>query len=437
MNTSSAKINIPYISLKTESATEFTEREIYYENKAEKLGSDPEHYAAKLFNKKNCFLRSSQLDFYDQSDEYHFLFDVNLNKKCVYYDRTNKQYLTIKCSNTKINDNYDSNIVVFSYYFSNGATTAIFGIINVSENKLFQCSELLLKVSDYAPIEYFINCWKNDKLKYSDNITDIYLYGELFNKAGKYLGDYVVVKKYNTFENLTIKKNKDCLNNLSKRKTLEFYKMKLKLLESLLELCVLIHRNGNFLRDLKLENMGYDENFNAVIIDYDCVTILPIKTTNDIDNLFDLVPDVNIQWYSGTYVPYTALTQSNTISVISKTNSDELKFKQASLLYFSATIGLVQIIGSLFAQTIAAYNNFLLFMFNFGYDTYEDNNGIVFKANNNYEKYVTSEIRKINFDDKIEQLILMLLMPTHRDMYNVALDYVKLISSNLTKANRE
>jgi hypothetical protein len=73
--------------------------------------------------------------------------------------------------------------------------------------------------------------------------------------------DYIITKFYNT----DITKFTD--------------QQKYKLLINIIQMLIDIKNNNSFHADFKLENIGWDDNLNIILIDYDDKTIIPINET--------------------------------------------------------------------------------------------------------------------------------------------------------------
>ena len=169
----------------------------------------------------------------------------------------NNIYKYLYGNNSQINsiifefdDNMNKQNILESTYLAKGNITAIFGIkINfVSNNNLSYIpkTELILRMIDinFAEIELnnFITNYINDKILFTENIIDIYLYGNVYDRDKKKISPYILTKKYIDY---------NIIYMLDYYETIEYF-------ESLLLFLQKLETNNYFYRDLKFSNIGLE-----------------------------------------------------------------------------------------------------------------------------------------------------------------------------------
>ena len=192
-------------------------------------------------------------------------------------------YLTEKSTNHnklvfKFSDEHNKKKIYNSNYLGKGANTSVFAIKQIKpieDDKLYVIrifEDTISSVKQLIEKNYI-----RDKNNFIKAIPNMYCYGEILNIDGKQIHSeynnlcYVITELYNT--------NFDSLN----------FSHKIKIFINLLELLDDAYNKKYFFWDLKFENIGYDDDYNCIMIDYDdrCVIQFPV------DNPF---------YYGGTYV---------------------------------------------------------------------------------------------------------------------------------------
>lgn len=140
-------------------------------------------------------------------------------------------------------------------FYNRGAMTAIY-LVNKKDNLL---EHLILRVTKIPNLD--LQKYNEDKgLDIIENLPDYLYYGKLFfenDKREQLTYHYSIVKKYRVIENLVK----------------EPFETKKIFFEKLLKLLVNLEGKDYLINDLKPENIGYDKDFNPIIIDYDEGTV--------------------------------------------------------------------------------------------------------------------------------------------------------------------
>jgi hypothetical protein len=177
-----------------------------------------------------------------------------------------------------------------NYSLGNGTNTVLYKIQPVSElphefNKY--SDKLLIRIYDDSAEQ--INLLMNEnyiehKKRFPKNIIDIYYYGNIqINNDGNTSNVYYsITREYNIIANNFLDRSFD---------------QSLDILKSLLTFLNELYKSNICYRDMKTENIGYDEYNNCVIIDYDSITLLGVK------DVYDLCNSENLKFVYGTYVP--------------------------------------------------------------------------------------------------------------------------------------
>jgi serine/threonine protein kinase len=163
-----------------------------------------------------------------------------------------------------------------STYIGAGSFTAVFGITQIGSTK-----KLVLRVQDTITEEQndsFIEKYKLEKNILPNNLPLILFYGELLNTDGNSFVPnyfYTIMEYCNTdFDSLS-------------------EKHKILIIKSLCNALEILSDNKYFLHDLKLDNIGFNDRNDAIIIDYDAKTLIKYLNTGVYIN------DV----LTGTYLP--------------------------------------------------------------------------------------------------------------------------------------
>lgn len=132
---------------------------------------------------------------------------------------------------------------------------------------------------------------KEEYTLFNKYMIDVYYYGVLkvheTNKARLTNIDYIITKMYNTSE--TVEISKFTREN------------KIKFLKNNIEMLLELQKNNSFLGDYKLSNIGWDDELNIFLIDYDSDTIIKID-----DKLLKINPNnraSRILSFTHSYIP--------------------------------------------------------------------------------------------------------------------------------------
>jgi hypothetical protein len=168
---------------------------------------------------------------------------------------------TYTFSNKNIKSHHYKNNIKSSY-LNYGSNSVVF-VIN------YYNSEKILKISNTS---FDIEKYKKDKNLYPINIPSVYMYGFIYNDMCEDYYDYIITDYVETlFNNLT-------------------FDDRYKYIVNLLNLIITIHKDNHIINDLKLSNLGFDNQLNVIIIDYEQYTI---------HSYYDEIRDINF-----TYLPY-------------------------------------------------------------------------------------------------------------------------------------
>lgn len=187
-----------------------------------------------------------------------------------------------------------------SHFLSRGSNATVFSIID----KTCNFKNCILKLTN-EPSDEFLECIEkfiNDKHTHTNNIMDIYLWGMLHNNINDHIANYMIVKEYLMFTSENI-------NTL----TLEH---RLNMIYDFTLFLTKLSQKNIYLRDLKIQNIGFDatnNNHKIVIIDYDNLTTL---NDYDVKTLIKSESKYGIIMCSGTYVPYYLTSHYNNIKTL-------------------------------------------------------------------------------------------------------------------------
>lgn len=199
------------------------------------------------------------------------------------YDKENNKLYTM--NNEKNKKKYDNN-----KYFGSGVQSAVYAIQDV-EGKDF-----VLKISkskkDYLVKKYIEDIKKCRVIQ--DNFTKIYFYGTIQYKESTYY--YLIVPLYKTFSEIQE------LNLIEK----------IQYVKNMLAVLIKLKNIGYHWNDFKPDNIGMDEYFNCIIIDYETDTI--IKNNSFYYGHMGINPPITNSWYAAYY-------DSNKSADISKLNT--------------------------------------------------------------------------------------------------------------------
>jgi len=211
------------------------------------VGGDPDTVLLKLTNITNKYLKEKS----DKSDKLVFQFV----------------------------DEYNTQKKHGSKYLGKGANTVVCAIKKnkpIGEDKIYIIR--IFESNIETTTNFINNNYKRDKINFTNAIPNIYCFGKILDKTGNNIYSdsmgsylcYTITDLYNTsFDKL------------------KFYN-KIKIFVNLLQLLNDAQQKKYFFWDLKYDNIGYDDNYNCIMIDYDerCVIEFPVG---------------NPFWYGGTY----------------------------------------------------------------------------------------------------------------------------------------
>lgn len=214
-----------------------------------------------------------QLLAYVNNENYKYL--QNGNIRFEFADKTinNKKIIDRIINNGKRSrDNEGYVETEITHYYASGNHQAVFIIkdLNTNENYVFKIRDM--SMFDKNQLKRFLEISKNKYLKDIEyvkaNIPILYYYGRIFKDGDTKNCIYNITKIYQTNFNV-----------LDFNQKYIFFK---KLLEALIHL----QKYGFYLKDLKLENLGYDSGLNPIFIDYDLKTISNIETDTILGETF-------------------------------------------------------------------------------------------------------------------------------------------------------
>ena len=289
-------------------------------------------------------------------------------------------------------------------YFAKGGLTAIFKIRNAIN---YDTTKYILRVIDKnesSDIDNFICKYTQDKELFGKNMIKIYYYGTLYNRDRDSVAYYVITKEY-------------CDNT----KMLELDEpRKINLVIQILDFIELLYSHNFVYRDLKFENIGYEELENGslifIVLDYDMITLVHTNTFIDTRN-HGIVWRYNknsgiLLWNTyvyGSLPPIYLFNYMNNI-LISKERKIKQDFKD--MLNKFACIGIAYIIAQLFNPS--SFYGKILFKSFIGF--------LILSVNefNNLESsktiwtlksmYMYKQIKSVNSLDPREQKIFNLLL---------------------------
>jgi hypothetical protein len=161
----------------------------------------------------------------------------------------------------------NKNRIGASSYLGAGGFTGVFSIAGYKTNpSILQSNDLILRVLyDMTDINKYIEKYNADLVILPQNVPLHYMYGELrFNTMnGSVTKQYVIVKRYTNSDEIA-----DPQFPLKK---------KVVLIKTLLQTIKTLQDRRLYLKDLKFDNIGCDENGVYIILDYDETTIFNIK----------------------------------------------------------------------------------------------------------------------------------------------------------------
>jgi hypothetical protein len=186
-------------------------------------------------------------------------------------------------------------------------------------------SDYILRLTSetYNKIHFlYENKVENNYNIYSNHMMQIFLHGKinfkdpspaiLYNPRDrgpitKFTFDYILTRAYNNSEKVSLLTNAN----------------KYKLVENLLILLDKMFKNNEFHTDLKLDNIGWNENYDIILIDYDEKTIMSLDEIKQ--------PPYKVK--ISTYWPRYTIPGEGTLSVLNYDNYKKFLFFSMSGLY--------------------------------------------------------------------------------------------------------
>lgn len=220
-------------------------------------------------------------------DPYEVINDMSINEGDLLIEKNDNNNVMYEF--TEHNSNY---IFPNKKYYAKGGLTAIFTVKEVNTNKDEKDIHILRVSDDFNEKEtnYFLERDHiTNKKEFGSLIPDIYYYGSLYKPSPidlelEKVGEYQIVRKYHDEDYI--------------QRTLSI-NAKFELFKKLVDALITINDKGYVWRDLKMPNIGMDNNNNPIVLDYDPVTILSKE---------DKLLKGSLDWYAtGTYPPYYIL----------------------------------------------------------------------------------------------------------------------------------
>lgn len=152
------------------------------------------------------------------------------------------------------------------HYYNKGTNTAVY-IIRQSGNP----EDLVFRVTGHPEsgttldaISFDINTYEDNKnLGITQNLTDFLYYGTLTGTSRRpyytnpFKHNYAIVKKYGVIQDLQTKG----------------YMYRKLFFKKLIQLLITLEKQDYLINDFKPDNIGFDKDYNPIIIDYDATTI--------------------------------------------------------------------------------------------------------------------------------------------------------------------
>ena len=168
----------------------------------------------------------------------------------------------------------DKDKVMFDVYaentsdplFGSGAFTAVYKLRVKNDN-----TKYILRVYKRSGVEHFCDDVKirTEYSLFNKYLIDIFYYGILDIRGNKY--DYIITKEYNVFkfDNKGYPLESFVLDSDPKKD----YQLKVKLLLGNIIMLNDLYKHNYIHCDYKTPNIGWDDNFNIILIDYDIQTL--------------------------------------------------------------------------------------------------------------------------------------------------------------------
>lgn len=255
------------------------------------------------------------------SIEYNKVLEINKKRNKNYKLGIKAKDNSIKKLNFRIIDHIENKIIAPAY--RNGSYTVIYELKNESDKK--DETKYLLRLIDSEKVHLCdLLKVKTEFELYKKYLYSVYYYGILnvlaTGHARPHKMDYIITKFYNTdISRFTIQQ-------------------KYKFLINIIQLLIDLKNNNSFHGDFKLENIGWDDNLNIVLIDYDQNTIVNInesiyeKTTPRYYRLIFpysylpqyLISDEKKYVINIEYVKYDKFSVGGLVNIISKLSLENL-----------------------------------------------------------------------------------------------------------------
>lgn len=150
-------------------------------------------------------------------------------------------------------------------YYKKGSNTAVY---IVKKNNIGE--DLILRITINPNFE--ISKYRHDiNLNIKNNLPD-YLYYGIINVPKKIKYHYSICKKYHVMNDM-IKDDYDYTTNIYNYTIIISFNDRWIFFQNLLKLLMHLELKDYLINDFKLDNIGYDDNYNPIIIDYDQDTI--------------------------------------------------------------------------------------------------------------------------------------------------------------------
>jgi len=179
-------------------------------------------------------------------------------------DINNKKFKCLKSIDNSITFEYDDTYNIQntneSTYLGKGSYTGVFAIKQITESLQLPRNNninetLILRITEEP---FNLNKYLSDN-NIINNIPYAYYYGKItINNITSY--NYLITKKYNIFTDENIK-----ILSIQNKKLI---------LYDLVSCLSILEQHKYIINDLKTANIGYDENFRVILIDYDEITIV-------------------------------------------------------------------------------------------------------------------------------------------------------------------
>jgi len=178
-----------------------------------------------------------------------------------------------------------------SMYLGKGSFTVVMSIIQKSGMEELNNLNFVIRITDIHN-NFDISKYIQDKQLINKYVPTAYYYGIIKCENNVKL-NYVIVQKCQTFDKTNI-------NKIS-------FENKKKFLLDLVSCLDILQKNKYALYDLKIQNVGYVNDNQCVLIDYDKNTILPITQSSEVNTYYPTYIYINYLSFIDKYDPSTFL----------------------------------------------------------------------------------------------------------------------------------